>query len=235
MLFDSINILDKNEISLPIRVLNGIGKFFLSPGHFLFNGRTVNCQHVQNLGLGNRSSGFIFTDYEVSSKNGSVKWLKIIAAIFAFVPGLFIGGIVKGIALVCSKDLKERYVTLASETQFTINGKELRIHLYNKNAHALAQFLRKLHADERQSMFQMVAYSTASIDNGGDENAIRAAVIRSNKLQQLFEGSVKEEAFFEELDTELQTPVDNQQAKEINPEEDYDRRVSNRDSSEMWE
>jgi hypothetical protein len=103
-----------NRVGLPTRILNRVANFCLTPARYLLKGKTATC--VQE------TSG----EYKVRihhSNEGLLRpiadktpnFIKTIGAMVLFVPGLVVGGLIKGPLLLCSPKLHRRYETLNAQ------------------------------------------------------------------------------------------------------------------------
>jgi hypothetical protein len=97
-------------VSMASRVLNAVGNFLLSPARHLFNGRTVTAVSVyRNKTETDQSCTIQHSEAPPQLESGGKKFLKTIASIICFVPGIIFGSAVKGLALATSHSLREHY------------------------------------------------------------------------------------------------------------------------------
>lgn len=119
---DQISFSDQTKVDLnsATRGINSIGDLFLTPARYLFNGRSVTCVHKPAAPSGIIEMEFTPKEKAQPSSCCLPGLLKGAAAILLLLPCGLVGFLFKSMALVCSKNLRDKYHKLLSHVPHSI-------------------------------------------------------------------------------------------------------------------
>ena len=213
-LAEKISFDDINDINAPALALNSVGNFLLSPARHLFHGRSVRCVFVKHDNESPKAPVFDFEDIiKDKPPEGIERVCKTIASVIFFIPGVLLGSAIKGLSMLTSDRLKQRYNILEQYKQGNYIFKESTVFSEKSKPEKTT--------DQRSVTFEQLKGYINAKDIGFNEldQSVKSKFhsLFSDKQYDLFQGTTANQASFiaGELSQILQNSAENSSIDEL--------------------